>query len=138
MDEFALRILENGLYNKHLQWATALVNALFRPPSLITAGTKLIFTMNMISGVFSIFIGGVTASCIIFLIEIIYVRCLRKFNLFKLDIVHQRRWFLRDGGGNHKSATVTVQGMGKTQAWGIDTLKNKKKSGTSFMNDDLK
>lgn len=79
MDEFVLRIFENGLYNKHLQWATSLLNALFRPPPLATAGSQLVLTMNIISGIFKLYLVGVAISCVTFLIEIIYVKYLRKF-----------------------------------------------------------
>lgn len=81
MDQFVLRIFENGLYNKHLQWATALINALFRSPPSITDGFTLVFTVNMISGVFNLYFAGLVISSIVFLIENIYVKCL--WSLFK-------------------------------------------------------
>lgn len=82
VNEFVLRIIENGLYDKHLQWSTALFNAIFRPPGSpppIIIGTKqLVLTLTMISGVFDLFFVGVTLSCIAFLFEYVYVKCLRK------------------------------------------------------------
>lgn len=78
VDDFVLRTFENGLYKKHLEWATALLNALFRPPQSNEVGSNSVFTLDMISGVFSMLIVGMVLSSVAFLIENGYIKCLSR------------------------------------------------------------
>ncbi len=81
VEDFVLGIIENGLYRKHLQWATALLNGLFKAPSsntLAIAGFKSTFTLKMISGVFNLYLIGIGISSMVFLIENIHVKYMQR------------------------------------------------------------
>lgn len=73
INDFVLRFVENGLYDRHLEWIRQLNRDIFQVDKYKTTNTEtdpVVLSLDVVFGIFILYLAGVAISFAVFVFEL--------------------------------------------------------------------